>query len=83
MLNDEEDSGLADTILVGDNYARPGLLDRYMFSKKTWVEDPKFVDRCINRGVYAHEDITFKGMGGREPGRGPCVITFFAEAALI
>ncbi|KLO19605.1 hypothetical protein SCHPADRAFT_50172 [Schizopora paradoxa] len=67
VLNDEENEGTPDTILVGEE-ARPRVADRYFYSRKTWVEDPKFVDRCIKRGTYAHEQITFKNMGGRAPG---------------
>ena len=80
MLNDEELEGTPDTIIVGDN-ARPTVTDRYHYSRTTWVEDPHFVDRCIKKGAYAHDQIIFKNMTGTMPG-GKCVYLLLKRHSL-
>ncbi|OJT06247.1 hypothetical protein TRAPUB_2928 [Trametes pubescens] len=59
----------ADTIIVHPVRVKD-LREKYDFERKIYVEIPSFVDLCIHRGLYAHERVQKKPLGGRLPKSG-------------
>ncbi|EIW60963.1 uncharacterized protein TRAVEDRAFT_46200 [Trametes versicolor FP-101664 SS1] len=56
----------ADTIIVNPVQVK-ALKDKYDFEHNIYVEPPSFVELCIHRGVYTHDRVLKKPLGGRPP----------------
>ncbi|KAI5119528.1 hypothetical protein M0805_002550 [Coniferiporia weirii] len=64
LCEDERD---ADTIIV--HHDRLDMIQKkHLHSKRIYVEEVNFVQRCIERGVYSHEKPLKRNIGGRPAG---------------